>query len=374
LCYREEEIEKIVAELKIKFLEKHNDKYEYDWNSYKSTRDNMRIFCKAHKEWFEQTPRNHLLGHGCPRCGRTLSKAEDEIYNFIISIYDKDVVRHSRSIINPQEIDIYVPDRKIAFEYNGIYWHSEKFAGRLYHYEKAKACYDKGINLIHIYEDDWRDKKEIIKQKIISLLGLNSRIPARKCLIRKMGNTKEVREFLSKNHIQGYVPASINLALFFEEKIEALMTFSESRYTDKAEYELIRYCSNSNVVGGASKLLTYFEREFKPCSIVSYANFDFSNGYLYEKLGFEFSSFSEPSYSYVDYSNRCALRESREKYQKHKLSGILKKFDPNLSEYENMKNNNYYRIYNSGNMVFFKQYGEKNILQNKITKTKEIRQ
>lgn len=74
LCYREEEIEKTVAELKIKFLEKHNGKYEYDWNSYKSTRDNMRIFCKAHKEWFEQTPRNHLLGHGCPRCGRTLSE------------------------------------------------------------------------------------------------------------------------------------------------------------------------------------------------------------------------------------------------------------------------------------------------------------
>jgi hypothetical protein len=355
LCYRETEIEKTIAELKIKFIEKHKNKYDYNWGSYKSTREGMQIFCKQHNEWFTQTPRNHLLGHGCPRCGHTLSKAEDEIYEFVLSVYDKEVIRHSRLVIKPQEVDIYIPERKVAFEYNGIYWHSEQFAGKLYHYEKAKACFDKGINLVHIYEDDWRDKKEIIKRKIVSLLGLNSKLQARKGTVRRISNTKEVRDFLNDNHIQGYIPASVTLGLFFEGKIEALMSFSKSRYTDKADYELVRYCSTANVIGGASKLFKHFERTFGPCSVVSYANFDFSNGCLYEKLGFKLLGFSKPSYSYVDYGNRRALRENREKYQKHKLNATLENFDQNLSEYENMKNNNYYRIYNSGNMVFFKQ-------------------
>lgn len=52
------------------------------------------------------------------------------------------------------------------------------------------------------------------------------------------------------------------------------------------------------------------------------------------------------------YRKGYQLLESRIKYQKHKLLKLLKAFSPSLTEWENMKNNGYDRIWDCGNDVW----------------------
>ena len=93
---------------------------------------------------------------------------ENEIYHFIKDeLCITDALQRVRNIIHPYELDIYIPSKKIAIEYNGLIWHSEKFKGKVfnYHLNKTENCEKIGIRLIHIFEDEWNEKKEIIKSK-----------------------------------------------------------------------------------------------------------------------------------------------------------------------------------------------------------------
>lgn len=115
---------------------------------------------------FYKTPNEHLMGEGCPECSKLLkrSKGEKELCNFIKSIYSGEVLENNRKIINGKELDIYLPKLKLALEYNGEYWHQiaeQREPG--YHENKQKACIDKGIKLIEIWENEWKNNKEEIK-------------------------------------------------------------------------------------------------------------------------------------------------------------------------------------------------------------------
>ena len=139
------------------------------------------------------------------------------------------------------------------------------------------------------------------------------------------------------------------------------MTFGKSRYNHNYEYELIRFCTlkNYQVVGGASKLLKKFEREFNPKSLISYANRRWSNGNLYKQLGFTFLNKTPANFFYFK-ENEKKLK-SRNSFQKHKLKemykkGILKEYDDNLTAILNAYNNGYRRIWDSGNLSFIKKY------------------
>ena len=130
------------------------------------------------------------------------------------------------------------------------------------------------------------------------------------------------------------------------------MTFGKTRFSKKYEYEMIRFCNKKfiSVVGGASKLYKYFIRNYKPKSVISYANRRYSDGNLYDKLGFKFSHFSTPNYWY--FKNNQKLY-SRIMFQKHKLKDLLESYDSNKSEIENMIANNYQRIFDCGNIIFY---------------------
>jgi hypothetical protein len=133
-----------------------------------------------------------------------------------------------------------------------------------------------------------------------------------------------------------------------------IKTVGETRFSKKYEWEMIRFCNKKyiTVVGGASKLLKYFERQYKPKSIISYADKRYSNGNLYNKLGFTFSHNSNPNYWY--FKNGTFNLYSRIIFQKHKLKNLLELFDKNKSETQNMIDNNYLIIFDCGNMVFIK--------------------
>jgi len=210
------------------------------------------------------------------------------------------------------------------------------------------------VQLIHIWEDDWMHKKDIVKSMILNKLNLLiDKIYARKCQIKIVSDNKLVKEFLEKNHIQGYIISKINIGLFYNDEIISLMTFGNKRivmndknFTD--EWELSRFCNklNMSVIGGASKLFKYFIDNYNPKEIITYANRSYSNGLLYEKLNFKYSHMTNPNYYYIV----DKIRKHRFTYRKNKL--IKDGFDPNKTEHEIMLERKIYRIYDSGQLKF----------------------
>ncbi len=292
-----------------------------------------------------------------PRCEKCFpnsasSIGEKEVLDFIKSIYDGRIMTKAQTVLkNRKELDIYMPGKNVAVEFDGMLWHSEQYGkDQSYHLSKTNECNSMGIHLVHIFEDEWINKKEIVKDRLMSILGISSRrIFARKCKMMEI-SSKESNEFLERNHLQGGDNSSIRYGLFHEDELVSVMTFGRPRFNRNYDWELIRYASKLGVrvIGGASKLLNAFISIHKG-SIISYADRRYSNGNLYENLGFKLIGVSKPNYWYF----KKNIRFNRYRCQKHKLPKLLGDgFDPVLSEQENMLKNGYKMIYDCGNLIF----------------------
>ena len=152
--------------------------------------------------------------------------------------------------------------------------------------------------------------------------------------------------------MQGFSGSNVKLGLFYKDELVSIMTFDKTKFNKKYEWEITKFCNKKfiSVIGGASKLYKYFVDNYKPNSIIGYADRRYSNGDLYKQLGFEFSHNSAPNYWYFKLPDMTLY--SRVKFQKHKLINLLENFDNNKSEIENMLNNGYLRIFDCGNMIY----------------------
>ena len=279
------------------------------------------------------------------------SHGEISILEIIKQNYDGEVIKNCRNIISPLELDIFLPDKKIAFEYDGIFWHSElNGKDKNYHLNKTKLCENLGIRLIHIFENEWEENKNIVKSRIENIFGNSKKIGARRCSIVEL-STVEERLFFSNNHIQGYAPSSLCYGLMHEDELVAAMSFVKSRFDKKIEWELLRYANkcHSTVVGGASRLFNVFVNNAEPMSVISYSDKRWNTGNLYNSIGFSYSGHSSPNYRYT---KNYKMLESRIKYQKHKLKTILENFDNTKTEWENMIDNGFDRIWDCGNDIW----------------------
>ena len=329
--------------------------YSYSKVVYKGSKQKIEIVCPKHGS-FWQTPNNHLSkNQNCPKCmNYGSSNKEIELFNFI-NIYKNNTTQSNKNILGRKEIDIYIPELKIGIEYNGLYWHSDLYKNRLYHLNKLKLANSNNIKLIQIFEDEWMYKQDIVKSRLLNIIGKTpNKLYARKCEIREV-ESKDSSNFLDQNHIQGKLGAKVKLGLYYDNELVSLMTFGNLRKnlgstSKEGSYELLRFCNklNTTVIGGASKLFKYFITNYNPINIISYADRRWSEGNLYYNLGFKLLGETKPNYFYV---NKYFLnRESRFKYRKDIL--IKNGFDPNKSEYEIMKDNGYTRIYDCGVLKF----------------------
>ena len=269
----------------------------------------------------------------CNPINDSKSIREKEVFDFIKSIYIGEIIPSYRDKL---EIDIYLPEINLGFEFNGLYWHSEKYVERNYHINKLNHFKSKGIRIINIWEDDWTLKNDIIKSMISNLFKSNEKIYARNCEVKEIKDISIVREFLEKNHIQGWVNSKIKIGLYHENEIVSLMTFDQSegrKKMKKNEWNLSRFCSklNYSIVGGASKLLSYFINTQNPERIISYADKDWSTGELYIKLGFDLVNESNPDYKYIDLGIR--KHKSNFKVNESKLN-LLKIWDCGKLKFE----------------------------------------
>ena len=281
--------------------------------------------CPKGHEWEAPVYQRVNGGTGCPECSHNgKSGAEEELRNYVIKLLGADaVIANDRTVIPPHELDMYVPERNIAIEYNGLYWHNER-QGRSkgYHRDKVLACKNAGVQLITVWEDEWQYRRDTVKSMIAHKLGVSSegRVFARQTKVEKL-TAQQAREFCECYHIQGFVQGSLYAGLV--DSAGGLVAVSVWRKNGTHAY-LERYCTSQVVVGGMGKLLAYglaWARLAGAVDIVTFADLCVSDGGLYEKLGFVEDKVIRPDYKYVVNGRRA-----------HKFNYRKKRFkeDPNL--------------------------------------------
>lgn len=286
------------------FIEKakavHGDKYDYSEVDYSGSYEQVLILCPIHGKYSQKASDHVNAGAGCPKCTGRQSKPETEIIDLITSL-GLQVVHGDRSVIKPLEIDILVPEAKLAIEFNGNYWHSDQQKPKSYHFDKTKAANEAGYRMIHVWEGDWDTRKDQIKRIIINACGKTNEKPlnARDCKVEEI-EMKVINEFLDEHHIQGRVhQAKIKLGLVHKtEGLVAVMTFGKgtnirgtarlnAEATSEVPWNLTRYAAKHSVRGGASKLFKAAVTRYELTFVESYSMNDYFTGGMYEQLGFD---------------------------------------------------------------------------------------
>lgn len=284
--------------------------------------------------------------------GLNRSRYEDEISEYIKSIDNSiSINKNDRELLGGREIDIYLPDKKLAIEIDGVYWHSSIFKDKNYHQNKSADCARLGIQVIHIFEYELLN--EISKKKVMDYIAdrLNLKpkqnIYARNTEVRHI-DKKESGEFLNKYHLQGDTHSSIGLGCYYKEQLVGVMTFGKPRFNGEYEYELIRLCwrSDVKVIGGSEKIISTFINIYNPKSIISYCNLAKFSGRIYSKMGFRFDGITKPNYVWVNLRNNTVLS----RYQTIKSRLVeLGLGDESQTEDEIMLSNGNYKVYDCGN-------------------------
>ena len=337
--------------------EKLDNRYKLISIDYDFFKRNINIDCyKGHQfsinreQLYNRQKESTLICTVCNPLVLSSSGLELILSEFIKENSEFDILSNSRKIIKPYEIDIFIENLKIGFEFNGLYWHSSKYKDSNYHYTKYKIALDNDIKLYTIWEDDWLYKQEICKSFILNKLNKTpNSIYARRCLIKNV-SYKESKEFLENNHLQGNCVSSIRIGLYFNDNLVSLMTFGKMRLpmggkNTEGVYELTRFCNicYTNVVGGASKMLNFFIKTNKVSEIHTYSDNMISDGNLYSKLGFKQFGESRPGYWYII----DGIRSHRFNWRKSKLKKLG--YDTSKSEELIMNDLGYFRIYGCGN-------------------------
>lgn len=316
--------------------------------TFVSYNDNVVLIeCNTCKNKFSRTRQNicssKIKQNMCNHCYPPVhgsSDAEKQIAEFIKQYYPVEL--NNRNIINPQEIDVYIPDLNIGIEYNGLYWHSELYTHQNYHIDKKNNALEKNINIIHVFEDEWIATPEIVKSRLLFIMGnIKNKIYARKCIIKEI-DSKTANTFLKQNHIQGSGRSNTRIGLYYQNQLVSVMTFLKNDVSKNLRgWELNRFCSalNTHVIGGASKLFKYFISNYDPDTITSFSDIRWENGKtVYEKLGFDNVHTTPPNYWYF---------VPNEIKRTHRYS-LRKPSDSLMSEKDLRSQQGYLRIYDCG--------------------------
>lgn len=275
------------------------------------------------------------------------------IEQFVKRILDREHIEYicnDRTVISPKELDIYIPEKHIAIECNGVYFHSSEFKRPKDHWEKYNACQEKGIQLLTLWQDQIINSPDVVESILLSKLGVYDMVRwARRCEVREV-ERDVCEEFLRNYHLQGSTRSGVMIGLWCDGELLCVMTFGKGRFKrGDSRWEMYRYCSKRGVrvVGGAGKMLDYFIKTYHPGMIVSFSSNDISDGGLYRSLGFEKSSESV-GYWYV----KGMKRYHRYVFRKSEL--IKTGADPERAESEIMKERGYLKIYDSGQTKWIK--------------------
>lgn len=272
-------------------------KYDFSKTAYEKSSKHVTIKCNECGRYFTITPNSFLKGHGCPYHNCNSSIMEKEIRNTIKELGMK-CVTNSRNILpSGKELDMYIPSKKLAIEFDGLYWHNERNKDKNYHLDKTIECEKLGIKLIHIFEDEWNNKREIVSDLFGQNIDVfNKIIDVDDCVIGNVTEEYE-KQFLDNNHLMGNKDSSIRYGLYYEDELVSMMTFD--KYNDG--YILLRMCDKRkySIKGAEKKLFEHFINTQHPSKVISCIDRRLDDGKLLKDLGFSLSYYTQPNYYYV---------------------------------------------------------------------------
>lgn len=335
-----------------KISNKHLSIHKISKEQYINMFGNSEIMCTETHDKFKEIAHKVNINLSSRAKERFTSKAELEIVDFLKE-HEIESVK-DRKLLNGKELDIFIPSKNIAIEYNGNMWHTEKFGNKdkHYHLNKLEECNKQGVKLIQICDDEYIEHKEIVMNKISHIIGIDNKqkIYAKKTIIKPI-HKYESDKFLDMFHIQGAAKATIYLGCFYEDKLIAVMTFKNGSIKNKG-WELNRFASDYNYicVGIGGKLFKYFIRNYNADKIFSFADrrwtVDVENN-IYTKLGFVLEKILKPDYKYY-------LPKGGNNKRIHKMnlskSNMINKYnmDCRLTESEMANELGYDRIWDCG--------------------------
>lgn len=311
------------------------------------------------KEWAEQLglsagalhARIHRLGWSVDEAVSTgsvrgSSRLERQMADYIGSL-GVNVETNVGGLIAHKELDAFCPDQQVAFEFNGLYWHSEAHRSRTYHYEKWKECKDAGITLIQVWEDEWLEHGDAVRSMIAHKLGVGGgrRVYARKTVVDLAVPSGEAAGFLDRHHIQGHVGSSVRIGLRDGGDLVALGCFAASSDTP---WTMTRFATSVSVPGGFSRVLKAFRRSHDG-QIKTFADLCVSDGGLYERNGFVMTHLLPPDYSYVVGPTRAhKFNFRKERFERDPDLAFL----PDLPERELARLNGLWRVWDAGKIRY----------------------
>ena len=283
------------------------------------------------------------------------SMQEVRVANYVRSL-GLECQERDRTVLDGQEIDVYVPSRQIGIEVNGLLYHSYHPTifnrrglpeNRLRHLSKTTTAANSGVTLLHYTDHQINNQWDIVSSNIRSKLGLQTRIGARQCAISPV-NTHDQKEFFKANHLQGWVASTAAWGLYYQGTLVQCLSVGHNRYR-QGELEILRFAStlNTTVVGGLGKLIKQVRKISPNKVITTYCDRDISTGNGYVNAGFTIIGYSKPGYFWTDGSKIV----SRYRAQKQSLAKWMSEYDPTLSESENMFKAGYRRFWNCGNII-----------------------
>ena len=328
----------------------HNGKYNYNNTIYIDAKHPVKIECPNHGE-FEQLPFDHLSGKGCKKCAKQISKAEISISNYISSLINPDeLIQNDRSVLSDnKELDIYLPNFNLAIEYDGLVWHSEKFArDKLGLLHKTIEAQNKNIHLIHIFEDEWLYHQDLVKDKLCHMLHKDNgkiKIGGRKCELKEI-DCSTARIFLEKYHIQGWASSSVYYGAFYQSNLVGVMSFLKE---SDGMWNLTRFSTNIDyaIPGLANKMFNFFIKNYGK-EVIEVKTFldrrwSWNKTNVYDKMEFKLEKTTPPSYYYIKGLKRYHKFGFRKNIL-HKKYGL----PLNMTELEMTSKLGYYRIWDCG--------------------------
>lgn len=321
-------------------------------SDYKGQSNPLRFTCSEHGTHEVSRGQNLLNGPTC--CRSRVSRPHNDLIEVLHGLDPNvKIVTNARRVIHPLELDVFLPEYNLAFEVNGIYWHRDRPD---YHKNKTSACATAGLRLVHLWDYEITQQRGQVSSLCASLLGKNRRVFARTLQVQQVSDTVAAK-FYSLFHMQGtraLTKSAVSFALVDGRSILQMLSVDRPLFDKRADLELVRTSTRAGVtvVGGFSRLLSRVRRAFPGKTLVTYADLRLFTGASYDKAGFTLSHISKPNYWYAHASCPSEPVYSRYAAQKHKLKGLLEGFDPELSEYENMTEHGFVRIFDCGNAVY----------------------
>ena len=328
-----------------KSIEIHGDKYIYS-GKYVNAKTPMEMICKIHGS-FMQTPDAHLHGAGCPRCGFVSSKGEDEINDFINKSCHVNTVVRDKKIIDGLESDIIVPSHKLIIEFDGLRWHSEKFGkDKKYHLHKTELAESKGYHLIHIFEDEWLEHKDLVLSKIKHYLNCDldkSIIDISEIVIKTLSKPLS-EQFLTTYHLQGFSSSTALYGAFYGDILVGVMTLKKER---EGVWNFNRFATNTDyrLPCLANKMFEQFTKDNNPIEVKAFLDRRWSccDENVYNEMGFTLNKVLPPDYEYAHRQQRFP----KSKFTKHNLAKEHN-FPLSMTEKEMAEKLGYYRIWDCG--------------------------